>query len=305
MKKIVYFFSMLLVLATLSNAQTTNKVITKWFVQCKNVAIAQVYTDTLVEGSIRQIKAKTLPTSYLAVQPLYDALVGSEYGFDANSLNNDIEIWITLTEINCQNGLYLVDSTYNLNFFFRGNVSVIGHTGQYNLNSGTYFNLKLKRTPAFNTFMNLAGINPQTALAFAYKKAAGQGYDTTGIVTTVNDSVIWAKVSHFSDIVGAPKANLTSVNSENNIPTVYSLEQNFPNPFNPSTNITFNLPERSNVELKVYNILGKEVASLFKGVKEAGSHTVQFDASKLNSGVYIYELKTGKFTQSRKMMLIK
>jgi hypothetical protein len=98
----------------------------------------------------------------------------------------------------------------------------------------------------------------------------------------------------------------TSVNDKNIIPAKFSLEQNYPNPFNPSTKILYNLPQNSFVSLKVYNTIGQEVASLVNGVVPAGSHEINFDASKLNSGVYFYTIKTGdNFVQTKKMILMK
>jgi hypothetical protein len=98
----------------------------------------------------------------------------------------------------------------------------------------------------------------------------------------------------------------TSVNDKNIIPAKFSLEQNYPNPFNPSTKIQYNLPVSSFVNLKVYNAIGKEVATLVNSVVPAGSHEVVFNASGLNSGVYFYTLKTGNnFVQTRKMILMK
>ena len=90
-----------------------------------------------------------------------------------------------------------------------------------------------------------------------------------------------------------------------NIPTAYKLEQNYPNPFNPTTSNTFALPVAGNVELKVYDLLGKEVASLVSGNLTAGTHVVPFDASVLASGVYIYKITAGSFIDSKKMVLIK
>ncbi len=89
------------------------------------------------------------------------------------------------------------------------------------------------------------------------------------------------------------------------IPSSYSLMQNYPNPFNPTTSITFTMPVAGNVELKVYDILGKEVASLISGSMTAGTHIVPFDASALASGVYIYKMTAGSFIDSKKMVLIK
>lgn len=91
----------------------------------------------------------------------------------------------------------------------------------------------------------------------------------------------------------------------NNIPSNYSLEQNYPNPFNPSTSITFSMPKAGNVELKVYDMIGREVALITAGSYFAGTHTVLFDASSLASGVYFYKLTSGDFTDSKKMVLIK
>lgn len=91
----------------------------------------------------------------------------------------------------------------------------------------------------------------------------------------------------------------------NVIPSEFKIDQNYPNPFNPSTNIRYQLPSNSFVTIKVYDILGKEVATLVRGNESAGTHNVNFDASKLTSGVYIYTLNAGSFVQSKKMMLLK
>jgi hypothetical protein len=88
-------------------------------------------------------------------------------------------------------------------------------------------------------------------------------------------------------------------------PVAYSLEQNYPNPFNPSTTINYALPVSGNVTLKVYNLIGQEVASLVNEFQREGSYDVRFDASKLSSGVYFYSLSAGNFTQVKKMMLVK
>jgi hypothetical protein len=89
-------------------------------------------------------------------------------------------------------------------------------------------------------------------------------------------------------------------------PFAFELAQNYPNPFNPSTNIAFALPNTENVTLNVYNLLGVKVASLISNqVMQAGVHNITFDASELNSGVYIYQLHAGANVMTKKMMFVK
>jgi hypothetical protein len=112
-----------------------------------------------------------------------------------------------------------------------------------------------------------------------------------------------AGVSGHFEVTYAPQ--LTSVSQDQITLSEYSLEQNYPNPFNPVTTIRYNIPARSNVTLKVYDILGKEIAVLISGITEPGSGTVQFDGTGLSSGVYFVKLESESFIQSRKMILLK
>ena len=89
------------------------------------------------------------------------------------------------------------------------------------------------------------------------------------------------------------------------VPIQYSLSQNYPNPFNPTTTLEFSLPQNSFVTLKVFNVLGKEVATLVNGPVEAGKHKLNFDASNLNSGVYFYKIEADNFVDTKKMILLK
>jgi len=88
-------------------------------------------------------------------------------------------------------------------------------------------------------------------------------------------------------------------------PVNFELSQNYPNPFNPSTTIKFSLPETGNVKLTVYNLIGEQIAELINETIDAGVHTVNFDATGLTSGVFIYKIVADDFAQSRKMTLIK
>ena len=89
------------------------------------------------------------------------------------------------------------------------------------------------------------------------------------------------------------------------MPVKFEMSQNYPNPFNPSTRIRFSVPEASNVKLTVYNALGQQVAELTNGMMNAGSYEVDWNASALTSGVYVYRLEAGNVNITRKMSLLK
>lgn len=92
---------------------------------------------------------------------------------------------------------------------------------------------------------------------------------------------------------------------EGEIPQDFQLSQNYPNPFNPTTKIKFSLPQSAHVKLVIYDVLGKEITKLVEGDMSAGSHEVQFNASNMASGVYIYKIDAGDFSSIKKMLLMK
>lgn len=89
------------------------------------------------------------------------------------------------------------------------------------------------------------------------------------------------------------------------VPMSYKLEQNYPNPFNPTTRLSYSLPTDAYVVLKVYDVIGREVATLVHGYQEAGFRSAEFNASKFPSGVYFYRLQAGNFSDVKKMLLMK
>jgi hypothetical protein len=102
-----------------------------------------------------------------------------------------------------------------------------------------------------------------------------------------------------------PKGPATNIKYEEDRPTTFALSQNFPNPFNPSTTIGYSIPQAGNVTLKLYDMLGREVATLVEGMKEAGRHTLKFDGSRFSSGAYFYRLQAGVFVDTKMLVLMK
>ncbi|MFZ1289663.1 MAG: YCF48-related protein [Melioribacteraceae bacterium] len=92
---------------------------------------------------------------------------------------------------------------------------------------------------------------------------------------------------------------------ENNVPSEFKLEQNYPNPFNPSTTIEYSIPQKSQVIVQVYDLLGREITTLINEEKAAGNYSVKFDGSNFNSGVYFYKLTVGEFSNTKKLVLLK
>jgi hypothetical protein len=114
----------------------------------------------------------------------------------------------------------------------------------------------------------------------------------------------WASFWEFKVFI----SSLTGVEFDTHgeiIPKEFKLFQNFPNPFNPTTRIKYSVPKNSIVILKVYNLLGEEVTTLFEGFRERGNYTAAFDARGLTSGVYFYRLQSGPFAETKKFVLLR
>jgi hypothetical protein len=108
--------------------------------------------------------------------------------------------------------------------------------------------------------------------------------------------------SQLNTLLSDVSDNTTALNIS---PSVYKLEQNYPNPFNPATTINYYIPSQSLVQLKIYDLLGREITTLVNEIRSEGNHSVSFNARSLSSGVYLYRLTAGAFSQTKRMILIK
>ncbi len=168
--------------------------------------------------------------------------------------------------------------------------STAGSYGYYTGGNGTAWN---QPNPMA---ISPVGVDSSFSKVIAGYKNGG-GDDCLAIYSTGSGTNVYASSSCQSTVgVG---------NNNSNIPKIYSLSQNYPNPFNPTTNIKFSLPQQSFVKFVVYDILGNEVTTLINENMEAGNHEIDFNASGLASGIYLYKIEAGEFTAVKKMMLIK
>lgn len=185
---------------------------------------------------------------------------------------------------------------------------------EYSLDSGKTFTAPVKFTPDETPlrdwrYVSMSQINQITSDSLCTVHMVMQADTIPG--STVNNLDPLYPVAVSAELVGInttvtiPQHIEVGVKDDNNKLYSFNLAQNYPNPFNPTTKISYSIPERSNVTLKVYNMLGQEVASLVNTTKDAGQYELNFNASQLSSGLYIYKIQAGNFTQSKKMMLLK
>ena len=164
-----------------------------------------------------------------------------------------------------------------------------------------------------------SGITPQRAILHTTNGGSSWTWQYPGFLLDSSETHTSAVFSMFFNntnegwLVGdygiiehTTNGGTTSVSEKNGtIPTAFSLKQNYPNPFNPSTQISYEVSSLSNVNLKIFDMLGREVATLVNEQKPAGTYTATFNASNFPSGVYFYQLKAGNFLQTKKMLVLK
>ena len=134
---------------------------------------------------------------------------------------------------------------------------------------------------------------------------AGGSRSPRGIAWTADGQTMYTADFDYSTISVYQNTSTDVAQAGSELPSSYELGQNYPNPFNPSTMINFSIPESGLVTLKVFNVLGQEIAELVNDVKSAGNYEVSFDASNLTTGMYVYKIQTGNYSATKKMLLVK
>jgi hypothetical protein len=145
---------------------------------------------------------------------------------------------------------------------------------------------------------NSTGFGISYSTTSTVKSAVGQGF-----VGTVVGSASIVESGFLADTL--MRGTVVRVADNLSVPTEYALRQNFPNPFNPSTTIVFELPAKTMVRLTAYDLLGREIATLVDEDKTAGVYEVLFDASRMASGVYFYRLEAGGYCATKRMVILK
>lgn len=147
---------------------------------------------------------------------------------------------------------------------------------------------------------------PDTTSVSATPKTISPDTLTTGFTLTNNVNAVYITLARLTGTTtNTLSATPNSVHGDVAKITKYQLEQNYPNPFNPTTKIRFSVPQTAHVVLKVYDVLGKEVAQLIDEVKSAGSYETEFKGAGLASGIYLYRLQTDNYQETKKMFLLK
>jgi len=155
-------------------------------------------------------------------------------------------------------------------------------------------------------------LSPMSDISTGYRRLVGLGNAQQDTTWTINGlapgTYYWSvqAIDHsYAGSLFAPEQTVIVTGIEENIPLTTELYQNYPNPFNPATEIKFSLAESSKVNLSVYNTNGQLVKTLVDGKTEKGYHSINFDASELNSGMYLYKLDVNGNAQTRKMIMLK
>ena len=177
-----------------------------------------------------------------------------------------------------------------------------GNSGHVQFNNDVEYQLQYSD-------IQVQGFNiDENTIQLKYWDAQVNGWVTLNdaVVDVANNTVTVSNATVSSFLILTGQQNPLSIDEESsNLPAQFTLEQNFPNPFNPKTTIEFTLRKNAHVVLSIYNVLGQKVVELMNEAKPAGVYQVDFDASNLPSGIYFYELKVGDMSLVKKMNLNK
>jgi hypothetical protein len=288
--------------------------------------------DTLKIGSVLSADSVIADTSYYSF--VWKAILAGEYTLKAVATNNhghqgvsslvqlsfgkppltrlqaetairqgDVSHIAVASSPNASGGAYLNVTTSDLNTTISWAFTNVAAAGSYYI----AFGYRLEYQSPKTQFVNVNGVRVDTIVFDGtsttawYEKGISvylpQGPDTVQI------QLSWGWMDF--DYLAVPTNVLTTVETPSQVPVSFSLLQNYPNPFNPTTTIKYSIPNSQHVILKLFDLLGRQIAVLVDQNQHAGFYNVAFDAGKLASGVYFYRIEAGLFVQTKKMLLLK
>ncbi len=181
------------------------------------------------------------------------------------------------------------------------NITTTGFTANWNASTG-----------ATNYWVDVSTTDDFSNVLASYNNKSVGNVTTHIIISLTPNTTYYFRVCASNSSSTSPYSNtitvttnVTGVDDLLNLPTRFDLSQNYPNPFNPTTTIKYQIPEETFVGIKVYNLLGSEVTTLVNEMRTVGTYEVKFNASQLTSGIYIYKIHAGQFSQMKKMVLVK
>lgn len=243
----------------------------------------------VVPGPISSAVRIRLTTSYREV-----------VGTDVSNSNFTISPALSVTVTSPNGGEnWLINSTKLITWTTTGNISKVKL--EYSVNSGATFTQIATNVPNTGSYQWRV---PGPATLYASVRISDVANPTTVRDWSETFFAMSRVISLSGEVKNQNELQSPEINGEE-IPTEFSLSQNYPNPFNPSTVISYQLPVDSKVTIKVYNILGNEVATLVDGLQVAGHRFVEWNASEMPSGLYYYKLQTETFSDMKKLVLMK
>ncbi len=271
--------------------------------------------DVPAVGTNNLVHFTTLNSTSEAV-PIFDDAAATGYiaGFSLHKENEGVFVYIAGRPYRFNNTALESDCNYIIDNFMNSTIlpvelvsfTATPSTGEITLNWKTATEINNKGFEIQRKIMDSKNCGEWNSIGFKTGKGTTSEPQNYSFVDNTGEMNSVSLVYRLKQVDFNGTANYSSELFVKSIaPIHFSLGQNYPNPFNPVTTINYSIAKSGQVTLKVYDVLGREVATLVNGFQPANNYRINFDASKLASGIYLYKLKAGEFIQTKKMILIK
>jgi hypothetical protein len=274
---------------------------------CDNSDSFEIMSGTMQEGESFTFQSVNLPAEYSSAQFLYNIFVGAEFGIPTGSLIENIDLKINMGDFWCDFGV--LEQPEGVFRLFSLYFEITGENSGYNPDLYYWFEQNQEAFIKLNMdkisyFLNILQIEDPNDIKVFYVSEDGIDQNAIRKEIATNNFIIYAQ--HFSLISAGIVEGTTNINEDGTkLINDYSLKQNHPNPFNPTTIINYTLQNTGFTKLSVYNAIGEEVKVLVNKNQSAGKYSINFNATDLPSGLYFYSLTSGNFKQTNKMVLLK